>query len=104
MAIFLYERYEHGKHGDLVSKPYFQNKECEKNLKMGTLASFAIFANKDKITELQNALDQPPLVHFCFGACQQNPFESCSRFAFEKIFKKITSLNLLPFSACPLFL
>jgi hypothetical protein len=39
MEIFLYERYDHEKHGDLVSKPYFQYKECEKKFEMGTFAS-----------------------------------------------------------------
>ncbi len=48
MAIFLYERNVHGQHGDLVSKPYLQYKECEKYLKMCKFANSRFAANHEQ--------------------------------------------------------
>ncbi len=59
--------HECGQHGNLVSKPFLQYKDCEKYLKMCKFDSFChLSPKKDKITKLQNAMDQPPSVQFFF--------------------------------------
>ncbi len=46
--------------------------ECEKIENIHINQFLPVFAKKDKITKLQNALDPPPSVQF-YLACQQNP-------------------------------